>query len=151
MGRFVDLDKPLSDDDREYLISRRREDEVRINDARFKSLSEEEKQEATRQQDQDAAEERAEQEALEQAIAHQEEDAYPEHIVEKIAPLNLTQLRQAAKKRGLETTGSKEELRIRLCDYFEAKEKAEEEAAAEAEANLRLKQQPEPEITYPGE
>lgn len=151
MGRYVDLDKPLSDEDRAYLVDRRREDEIKINDARFGDLSKKERKAASDQHDEDVAEEAAEQEALEAAGAQDEEESYPEHIVEKIAPLNLTQLRQAAKKRGLETTGSKEELRIRLCDYLEAQEKKKQEEADEAEANLRLKQQPEPEIQYPGE
>ena len=144
MGRFVDLSKPLSDEDREYLIERRREDEIRFNDAEFGDLKDKDKKAVSEQHDSDVKEDKAEQEAYEKALAEADEEGYPEHLVEKVEPLTVAQLRAALKKRDLETSGDKEELRIRLIEFLEEKDKEKETAGEEAAANLRKKEHPDP-------
>lgn len=143
MGRFIDLDKPLSDDDRAYLIERRREAEVVVNDRRFGDLTKKAKAEEAKRVDQDRAAQEAEDAALDEAIAAEEEDSYPPHLVDKVFPLTVTQLRTALKKRNLDATGNKEDLQIRLIEYLEEQEKAKQAKAEEQETALRSSQQPE--------
>lgn len=143
----MDLSKPLSDEDREYLIERRREDEIRLNDAEFGNLDDSEKDEVSKQHDRDVADEEAEkkeQADAEAALAEADEEGYPEHLVEKVEPLTVAQLRAALKKRDLDTSGDKEELRIRLIEFLEEKDKEKSDADEEAAANLRKKEHPDP-------
>lgn len=140
MGRFVDLSKPLSAEDREYLLARSREGEVEVNDRQFGDLSKAQKAKETKEADEAAAEEAARLEAEKKAEEEFEANAYPEHLVAKVEPLTVVQLRAALKKRGQETSGDKDELRLRLIDYLEEQEKAKAEKEAEEASALRANQ-----------
>jgi hypothetical protein len=123
MGRSIDLSKPLSEEDRAFLASRARTAEIVTNDRQFAHLSEEDREEAISTHDEEDAKEKADQAAWEQALQDADENSFPEHLVEKVAPLSVNQLKTALKKRGQPTTGDKEELQLRLVTFLEQAEK----------------------------
>jgi len=123
MGRYIDLNKPLSDEDRAYLESRSRHGEIAANDRRFGHLDEEERETVTTQVDEDNEHDEQEAEAIAAAIQQEEEESFPDHLIEKVAPLSTQQLRSALEKRGQDTSGDKRELQVRLLQYLEEKEK----------------------------
>lgn len=123
MGRFVDLSRPITDDEREYLMSRSREGEVEVNDRQFGHLKPEEKEAEQDQAELDHQEEEAERKAFEAAVEDADAQSFPEWIVDKVEPLTVNQLRTALAKRGLDKDGLKPELQVRLAEWLEEQEK----------------------------
>lgn len=123
MGRFIDLSRPITDDEREYLLARSREGEVTVNDRQFGHLEEGQKINAQIQAQEDEQAEEEERKAFDDAVNAAEEDSFPAWIVDKIEPLTVAQLRTALAKRGLEALGEKIELQIRLADFLEEQDK----------------------------
>lgn len=128
MGRHIDLSRPLSDEDREYLMSRSREGEVIVNDRQFGGLSDDERTEVQEEFDKNETKDQEERKRFQDAIEDENANSYPWELVDKVEPLTLNQLRSALKKRDLSVEGNKDELRVRLITFLE-----EQLAAAEAE------------------
>ena len=126
MGRFIDLSRPITDDEREYLLSRSREGEVVVNDRQFGHLEEGAKLNAQIQAKEDEEFEEEERKAFQDAVDASEEDSFPAWIVDKVEPLTVAQLRTALSKRGQDTEGEKLELQTRLAEFLE--EQAERKA-----------------------
>lgn len=128
MGRKIDLTRPLSAEDRAYLMERSREGDVAVNERQFGSLSEAEQDEERSEHDANEEADQKAQEDFEAAIKQQEEESYPEHLVAKVEPLTLNQLKAALKKRKLDATGDLDALRVRLIEFLE--EQDEKKATA---------------------
>lgn len=126
MGRFIDLSRPITDDERAYLLSRSREGEVTVNDRQFGHLEEGAKKSAQIQAQDDADFEEEERRAFEDAVNASEEDSFPSWIVDKVEPLTVAQLRTALAKRGQDTEGEKLELQTRLAEFLEEAAKKKE-------------------------
>lgn len=124
MGRKIDLDRPLSAEDRAYLEARSRHGEIAANDRQFGHLSDDEREGVTAQAEADQEYDAAEAKAFAAAQARDEEESFPDHLVEKVAPLGTSELRAALRKRKLDDSGEKAELQIRLLQYLEEQEKA---------------------------
>lgn len=131
MSRYIDHDKPMSEEDKAYLRTRSGgEYLIEINERRFGHLSDAERDEVTKQVDDD------DQFDADEESAHQEElDALPdfdEDVIEKVAPLSFNQLRQKATKLGLGGDGTKDELQDKLLNYYQdLKETPAEKAKVE--------------------
>lgn len=117
MGKSIDLNKPLTQDEREYLESRRRIGDIAANDRRFGHLSDSDKSSARKQVDSDNAEDDAEQEAIRQN--EEEADVYDDDLVDQVLPLKTADLRSQLGKLGLETGGKKDDLRMRLLEHLQ--------------------------------
>lgn len=126
MGRFIDLSRPITDDERAYLLSRSREGEVTVNDRQFGHLEDGQKLNAQIQAQDDAEFEAEERRAFEDAMDAAEADAFPVWIVDKVEPLTVAQLRTALAKRGQDTEGDKLELQTRLAEFLEEAAKKKE-------------------------
>lgn len=110
MSRLIDLNRPITDEEREYLIARAREGEVAVNDRQFGHLSDDEK---------DALRGRATKDArVEAAISvlrdQEEEEDFDEDILGEVMPLKVADLRARLEKEGLSSDGNKDELQLRL-------------------------------------
>lgn len=120
MSKQIDLGKKLSKEDREYLISRRRLDDVRVNDLEFGSLSDKQVKEREDQLDEDRKNDQevidefeAQEAAAEQAAA---ENPYDEDLIDDVATSTTAQLRALAKKMGLDSKGDREAVQIRILE-----------------------------------
>ena len=122
MGRFVDLSRPITEDERAYLLSRSREGEVMVNDRQFGNLDESEKLNRQAQAVADHEEEEADRKAFQAAVDQADAESFPAHIVDKVEPLTLAQLRTALEKRKQSTEGERPELQVRLAEFLEAAE-----------------------------
>lgn len=112
MGKRIDLSRPITDEERAYLLSRAREDEVVANDRQFGGKSDAEKRKAT-----SAADEAAEEEASYEV--EEEEDFFDPDLVDQVAPLSVRELQQRLEKLGLKPKGKKDELQIQLLEALE--------------------------------
>lgn len=132
MSRYIDHDKPLSDEDKEYLLTRSGgEYLIEINERRFGHLSKKKQAELAKQVDSDHDFDTREE------AAHQTElDELPDFdddVIEKVAPLTFNQLRQKATKLGLGGDGTKDELQDKLLNYFQDLKESPAEQAKVAE------------------
>ena len=134
MGRYIDLNKPLTKEDREYLMSRAQEGDVVVNDRRFAGLSAEEKAELSGEVDQDKADYESDREAFERQVEEENDTEFDDDILDYVSALNYNEVRQALAKLELDSKGTKEEVYSRLLNHLQdeadAKRKSEEEAQA---------------------
>ena len=134
MGRYIDLNKPLTKEDREYLMSRAQEGDVVVNDRRFAGLSAEEKAELSGEVDQDKADYESDREAFERQVEEENDTEFDDDILDYVSALNYNEVRQALAKLDLDSKGTKEEVYSRLLNHLQdeadAKRKSEEEAQA---------------------
>lgn len=117
MSRYVDLRKPLSDDDREYLESRARIGDILANDRQFADLTPAQTRKATAEADADAkaqAEEDAEVAEAEEVASQWSQDA-----LAKVLPLKVAELKDSLSKFGLSTSGDKSDLQVRLLNHYD--------------------------------
>lgn len=125
MSRYIDHDKPLTEEDVEYLRTRPGGDYlIEVNEARFGHLDEDGRQEVSDQVDEDNEHDR--QEFSEDDV---EEIEYDEDVIDRVAPLDFKELRQAAAKLNLGGDGTKEELQDKLLEYYQGLKDSESEAA----------------------
>lgn len=118
MSRYIDHDKPYSDDDIEYLKTRSGGDYlIEVNETRFGSLSKKEAREASKQKDDDDQHDADELQQLED----EQGDPIPfdDDVIDRVEPLSYNQLRQAASKANLDAGGTKEELQDRLLNFYQ--------------------------------
>lgn len=133
MSRHIDRNKPLSDEDKEYLATRADGNEIiRVNEALFGHLSDEEKDAVTEQGKADADEDEAaakRQQELDDSIPEYDED-----VLEQVAPLNVEELKLRLKDEGVKipSDAKKEDLQDLLLDALQDKKDA---AADKADDN----------------
>ncbi|UVT31713.1 hypothetical protein SEA_PATOS_17 [Gordonia phage Patos] len=124
MSRFIDDNKPFTEEDIEYLQTRSDgEYRISLNQARFGDLSDEEKSEVASQKDADDEFDAQEDAEIEQAIADSELE-FDDDVIAKVEPLSYNELRQAAKKHDLDASGTKEELQDRLLEFYQEQKEA---------------------------
>ncbi|UVF61539.1 DNA binding protein [Gordonia phage Genamy16] len=124
MSRFIDDNKPFTEEDIEYLKTRPDgEYRISLNQARFGDLSDEEKSEVASQKDADDEYDAQEAAEYEQAIADSELE-FDDDVIAKVEPLSYNELRQAAKKHDLDAGGTKEELQDRLLEFYQEQKEA---------------------------
>ncbi|UJQ86344.1 ssDNA binding protein [Gordonia phage Wojtek] len=124
MSRFIDDNKPFTEEDIEYLQTRPDgEYRISLNQARFGDLSDEEKSEVASQKDADDEHDAQEAAEYEQAIADSELE-FDDDVIAKVEPLSYNELRQAAKKHDLDAGGTKEELQDRLLEFYQEQKEA---------------------------
>ncbi|WNM65958.1 hypothetical protein SEA_BIRTHDAYBOY_17 [Gordonia phage BirthdayBoy] len=124
MSRFIDDNKPFTEEDIEYLQTRPDgEYRISLNQARFGDLSDEEKSEVASQKDADDEFDAQEDAEIEQAIADSELE-FDDDVIAKVEPLSYNELRQAAKKHDLDASGTKEELQDRLLEFYQEQKEA---------------------------
>lgn len=130
MGRYIDLNKPLNDEDRAFLLARSREGDVDVNDRQFGHLSDEDRAKRVSQAEADA-----DRDASDEREAEQEEidnlPPFDEDLIDKVAPLKVAELRAHLEKRGLDAKGDKETLQDRLLVFLQG----ERDAAAVLESD----------------
>lgn len=118
MGKRIDLSRPITDEERAYLLSRAREDEVVANDRQFKNHSDAAKRKASDDAEKATAEE-------EEYDVEEDEDLYDPELVAQVAPLSVRELQQRLEKLGIKPKGKKEELQMQLLDALEEQQEAE--------------------------
>lgn len=116
--RNIDLNKPLTKEDRAFLEEWSRRDDIYQNDARFGNLSVTEKQKVADQVDQDAAvdEERNRQEEV--------ESAFDEDLISLVDSLETGDLRARLQKAGLDSEGERDALEERLLNHLQDEREA---------------------------
>lgn len=122
MSRYVDLRKPISDEDRAYLMSRSREGDVAVNDRMFKDRPEDEVAARVSQANQDDEDE------IEDAELVQDQAD-----LDFVNSLKTGELRVQLEARGLDKTGSKADLMQRLLAALAAEDAEDDEDGDETE------------------
>jgi len=113
----IDLSRPLTDAEKEWLYTRPGgRAQVAVNDRQFGHLSEEERS-ALQVSHRADMEDEAEREAA--FRREEDEDGFDEEDIAKVAPLRVDELRAWLKKKGLDQTGSKEDLQVRMLEKLE--------------------------------
>lgn len=120
MSRNIDLSVPLLEEEKEYLRERAREGEVTVNERQFAGVTEKQARALREQADSDDKDEAQRRVDFIREQEELEEDSFDPEDVDKVEPLTVKELRQALTKRGLETSGNKEELQVRLLEHLEA-------------------------------
>lgn len=114
----IDLSRPLTDAEKEWLVTRPGgRASVAVNDRQFGHLSDEERSALQVSHAEDEEDEAA---LLAAYLQEDDEDGFDPEDVGKVAPLKVTELRAWLKKKGEDQTGSKEELQVRVLEKMEA-------------------------------
>jgi hypothetical protein len=119
MSRNFDQNRPFTEEEKEWLRSRSHgASEIRINDARFGHLSEDEKEELRKEFDADA-----EADAEEEARRRQEEEEeFDEEDLDYVSQLKTTEVKAKIREAGFEPEGTKaNELKFQLLEILDAK------------------------------
>ena len=126
MSRYIDFDKPLSDDDKEYLRKRPYgKDAIALNETRFGELSDEEKDQVVKQKDADD-QAQAEAEAELEELQKDAELPFDDDVIAKVEGLDYNELRKACSKHDLDATGKAEELEDRLLEFYQEEKNKKE-------------------------
>lgn len=115
MSKQVDLTRPITDGEREYLKLRAREDEIIANDRQFGHLKDAEKRKLRQGAEQDDLEEEEYQSQFDQ----DEDDAFDPELVAQVAPLTVKELKARITKLGDKPQGNREDLQIQLLELLE--------------------------------
>ena len=131
MSRYIDHDKPYSEEDVAYLNTRSGGDYlIEVNEIRFGGLTDKKKAEVAKGVDKANEVDKEEDEAFQEEL-----DALPDFdddVLNKVAPLGYKDLQQACSKFGLGAQGTKEELQDKLLNYYQdLKETPAEQAKVE--------------------
>lgn len=115
MSKFVDLSRPITDEERAYLQSRAREDDIVANDRQFGRLKDAEKRKL-RQGAEDDDREEAEFQAQ---FDYDEGDEFDPELVAQVAPLTVKDLKARIAKLGEKPQGNREDLQVQLLELLE--------------------------------
>lgn len=116
MSKQVDLSRPITDEEREYLIIRAREDDIIANDRQFGGLKDAEK----RKLQQRSEEADLEEDEYQQQFEYEEEgDTFDPELVAQVAPLTVKELQARIEKLGHKAQGNKEDLQVQLLELLE--------------------------------
>lgn len=154
MGRYIDPDQPMSDEDKEFLRMRARGDEVIENERRFPPGEKPAEHEsegfmptkpgydylAQAEKTEDAGGRQIERLPVDEAghpivpeygyddadsLGQDDSDDLDDDILEKVLDMNVEELEDELEKLGLEKSGNKEELVDRLANALQDKRDAE--------------------------
>lgn len=130
MSKQVDLTRPITDEEREYLKLRAREDEIVVNDRQFGHLKDAEKRklrQGAEQDDQEEAEFQAQ-------FDYEEDEAFDPELVAQVAPLTVKELKARITKLGEKPQGHREDLQVQLLELLEGgSAESEDESEDESE------------------
>lgn len=115
MSKFVDLSRPITDEERAYLQSRAREDDIVANDRQFGNLKDAEK----RKLRQGAEEDDREEAAFQAQFDYDEGDEFDPELVAQVAPLTVKDLKARITKLGEKPQGNREDLQVQLLELLE--------------------------------
>lgn len=115
MSRHVDLSRPITDEEREYLRIRAREDDIIANDRQFGHLKDAQKRKL-RGEAEDADHEEAEFQAQ---FDYEEDDEFDPELVAQVAPLTVKDLKARITKLGAKPQGNRDDLQIQLLELLE--------------------------------
>lgn len=116
MSKQVDLSRPITDEEREYLRIRAREDDIIANDRQFGHLKDAEKR-RLRGEAEDADAEEAEFQAQ---FDYDEGDEFDPELVAQVAPLTVKDLKARITKLGAKPQGNRDDLQIQLLELLES-------------------------------
>lgn len=129
MSRQVDLSRPITDEEREYLQIRAREDDIIANDRQFGGLKDAEKRKLQqRSEEADAAEDE-----YQQQFEYEEEETFDPELVAQVAPLTVKELQARIEKLGFKPQGNKEDLQVQLLEILEGGPEDETDPEGDAE------------------
>lgn len=131
MSKFVDLSRPITDEEREYLRSRAREGDIVANDRQFGHLKDAEKRRERKSAEEDQDSEAQLQAQIEEQYAS--DDEFDPDLVAQVAPLSVRELKQRIEKLGGKPNGNKDDLQIQLLDLLDPAEAPEDDAEDEDE------------------
>ena len=115
MSKFIDLSRPITDEEREYLKLRAREDDIIANDRQFGHLKDAEK----RKLRQGAEEDDQEEAEFQSQFDYDDEDTFDEELVAQVAPLTVKELKARITKLGEKPQGNREDLQVQLLELLE--------------------------------
>lgn len=115
MSKFVDLSRPITDEERAYLQSRAREDDIVANDRQFGNLKDAEK----RKLRQGAEEDDREEAEFQAQFDYDEGDEFDPELVAQVAPLTVKDLKARITKLGEKPQGNREDLQVQLLELLE--------------------------------
>lgn len=115
MSKFVDLSRPITDEERAYLQSRAREDDIIANDRQFGHLKDAEK----RKLRQGAEEDDREEAEFQAQFDYDEGDEFDPELVAQVAPLTVKELKARITKLGEKPQGHREDLQVQLLELLE--------------------------------
>lgn len=119
MARYIDHDKPLSEDDKTYLLTRSDGKYlIEINEARFEDLTEKEKDRKVSELDADREADADDEAAFQESLADAELP-YDDDVIAKVEALEYNEIRQALSKANLDASGKREELEDRLLAHLQ--------------------------------
>lgn len=111
--KYVDLDKPLSHEDREFLILWGRVLDVQKNEARFGALSDEEKSAVSNQVDEDRETDRK------RFTIDGEPSDFDEDLIELVENLDTGEIRAGLDKAQLDHSGELDAIQERLLNHLQ--------------------------------
>lgn len=123
MSRQVDLTRPITDEEREYLASRAREDEIVVNDRQFGHLKDAQRRKLQQQAELDDQEEQE----FQAQFDYDEEEAFDPELVAQVAPLNVKELKARIEKLGEKPKGNRDDLQVQLLELLEGQGEVEDD------------------------
>lgn len=129
MSVQVDLTRPITDEEREYLMARAREDEVVVNDRQFGHLKDAEKRKLRQTAEDDDLEEAE----FQSQFDYDEEDTFDPELVAQVAPLTVKELKARITKLGEKPQGNREDLQVQLLELLEGDTESEDEGHEDEE------------------
>lgn len=129
MSVQVDLTRPITDEEREYLMARAREDEVVVNDRQFGHLKDAEKRKLRQTAEDDDLEEAE----FQSQFDYDEEDTFDPELVAQVAPLTVKELKARITKLGEKPKGNREDLQVQLLELLEGDTESEDEGHEDEE------------------
>lgn len=115
MSVHVDLTRPITDEEREYLMARAREDEVVVNDRQFGHLKDAEKRKLRQTAEDDDLEEAE----FQSQFDYDDEEGFDPELVAQVAPLTVKELKARITKLGEKPQGNREDLQVQLLELLE--------------------------------
>lgn len=123
MSRQIDLTRPPTEEELEYLSTRAGGDDLlKVAERKFGGLSEEEREELRAENEADHQDDAERLAAAQQQAQEEEDDAFDEEDVAKVAPLTVPELKEKLKKVGVKYSkeDNKDDLQVLLLEYLEA-------------------------------
>ncbi len=104
MSRFIDVNKPLSDEEKEYLLTRAEgESIIAANERKFAHLPDDKRAKLAEQAEKDREGEEELRRRAAELDAKDEEDSYHPEDIDYVRDMTIADLRQNLEKRGLRT------------------------------------------------
>ena len=110
MSRRIDPDRPYTDEEKAYLLTRANGASlIAVNERRFAHLSKTEQAELTKQAQEDAEKELMIEQQIQKELEEEESDSYHPDDIAVVEPLTIAQLRAKLEEEGLRTTVTKKD------------------------------------------